>query len=191
MQKKLAQIVSSTLLLLLGVGILGVSLHGAHARVLRINDDWQVEETTQASLLLDVRMPGSLPYLAFRAQDRAENLTLDEENKPEVYLGRARQRIQASEYAFRHGQSEIAFSTLNKALVYVHNAVHACQSGAASESVCQNLQPLFESVANDLEHTGTEFLQHTDNGDLRARLDGLLDQLSSLRLAIQGATLRL
>lgn len=181
MQKKLVQIISSTLLLLLGASVLGVSLHGAHARNLRVKEEWRVEESSKAALILDVQMPGSLPYLAFRVQDRVEDASLPTKDQSEVYLGRSRQRTQSANYAFRHGQSEVAFTTIMKAYVYLHKAAHSCQPGITEDTICNDLQPLFVSVGDELAETLSEFSARAESDDLRARLEGLLDQLQVLR----------
>lgn len=183
--KQITQLVSSSVLLVLGFVVAALSLRGMHADSAFAASPGLQPSVHQSGLdisaLTDGQMPGSVPYIAQRGWERAETLWLTDDEKVEEFVTRLLSRRVSAERAWESGKFDLATTTYLKAYGYVHEIVHMC--------FAQNPQVLCEGefrkaiVQNviDLENSLQVRLEESTNDALRAKIDGLLSRIQVLR----------
>lgn len=168
--------------LIAGTTIFGSSLLFAHVRqtqaVVSIPTPNPQANTRQFSLL-DANMPGSVPYLAARAQERAYALAFRPEEMPLLYVERASRRIQAADYAWQHGESQLAVSALHKAHVYLHRAMAECQEKPGS---CEEVSAVTTHTTQDLLSAIDSFQDSSQNEAVRGSLIALRERVQAMNL---------
>lgn len=129
-------------------------------------------QTPMTRSLTDAQLPGSLPYLAFRVQDRVNALALRPEEHPPVYLARAQHRAQAAQYAWEQGDQARATATIHKAQVYLHRATNECKQ---HDGLCDLIAPEAEKTLEQIITVLTSFHQACADDAARANLSGMLE----------------
>lgn len=179
-QRTLSRMLSSGLLIGAGCFVLLTSLQSSHvAHTFAASEGAQFSSTVtpgaRIEQLLDVHMPGSLPYLTQRGIDRLRSGVLQGEGKSEFLFSQAETRSHAAQYAFAHNDESQAINTLAKGVVYYHRAVCACRSEAGCTVSLQG-----EGAMRLLKESAALLQEKAVSQSVRARAEGLSAELAAL-----------
>ncbi len=113
---------TSLLLLIFGFLVVFFSLQSLHGKVIAQemeSADTALQDECKFEHWLDPSLPGSLPYVAGRASDRIELITISQDEKPEELCQRSKHRLDASRYAWEKNHRADAVETLRKSFIYL------------------------------------------------------------------------
>lgn len=134
-------------------------------------------DSFSARPILDPRHPGTLPYMALRAQDRVQQALLRPDEHAVVYLKRAHQRLETAQYAWQQGDQERAVSALYKSHGYASRSLQACHTHFAE---CESLTPEYQEYAQEIQESIQEFQPQCQDEKCNSVLAKLSDNVSAL-----------
>lgn len=177
----LSRFAASSSLVLMGAVVMMTSLQSQHVRSTFAADTHLPLHSQTAgkgvSRFFDRRMPGALPYLLERGQDRMNVISSSPEDQPRVLLQLSQERAEAAAYAFSHGDESLAMTTLSKGFVYLHRAVALCQQQGAD---CQASDEQFMIVGESLKKVCVRVHETASAQDVRSRAQALCSELEAL-----------
>lgn len=183
--KHITQLVSSSVLLVLGFAVAALSLRGMHADAAFAASPGLQPPTHRSGLdfsaIVDNEMPGSLPYIASRGWERAETLWLTDIEKVQEFIVRLSERQESAEWALKAGKTELALTTYLKGYGYLHEIIHDCFGDEATVHCDAQLQEQIVQGGRNLEDSLQRFIDDSTDDALRARAEGLLSQLNALQ----------
>ncbi len=176
-----SRFLASTSLVAMGSVVMMTSLQSQHVKSTFAASSALPPESQTAghgvSRLFDRKMPGALPYLVERGQDRLAMYAAPQEDQPRLLLELARERVQAAEYALNKGEESQAMTTLSKAFVYLHRAVALCNEQGEG---CQASSEQFSTVGEAFQKTCLSIHHNARMSDIRARAQGLCSELEAV-----------
>lgn len=119
----------------------------------------QNSSTNRTVLLLDTRMPGSLPYVAQRAVEYGQWM-VEKKEDPSLCLQRVAHRVQAAQYALAHAQSERAIQTFYKALGYLSEAKGHCHTSQCQGEFTQAKAEFIAVLESEMDTPDEVVRQH-------------------------------
>ncbi len=129
--------------------------------------------------VFDTHYPGSLAYLAVRAQERFQQSALRPEELPAVFIYRAQDRTKAAKQAWNHGDEERSLQTLQKAHVYLHRAVHECQNfESGGEKISQEISDTSDELLSMIQ----QFEKDCETDQSRSNLTRISREIYALNL---------
>lgn len=127
--------------------------------------------------LFDPRHPGTLPYLALRAQDRVQHSLLRPEERAVMYLQRAHQRLETAQYAWQQGDQERAVSALYKSHGYASRSLQACHTYVAE---CDLLASEYQGYTQEIQASIQELRPQCQDEKCNSVLAKLSDNVTAL-----------
>ncbi len=180
--QRLSQMLSSSLLVLLGGAVAVTSLTSVHAKqTFAFQGKSSLHSPDQSAShrlgqLLDRELPGSLPYAFDRGIDRVQILLEKPENHLPLFLELSRERAHAARVAGELQNDSKALVTLSKAVAYYHRALEQCHD----QTTCGDHQMLFEETKMDLLDTSGTLMGRCSDAALRAKFQRLSGELETL-----------
>lgn len=175
------QVGSSAVLVTFGVMVVLASLKTVHAQSTLALSPTVSPQTSSLepsfSEAFDESYPGSWAYMSARAWEKLQLDLLSGEDRVVEQLNRVQERTSSGKLALRSSESELAYTTFLKAYGYLHQAVHDCRA----EELCEDFSDRFSQRAEELAFALEMSRVSSEDGQQRARFEGLQAQLLALR----------